>query len=48
MASEQVDIIMFQVRQLSQAERIELLKRLADSLDSSKAGTERAPASDTQ
>ena len=46
MASEQVEIIMSQVQELSQADRIELLKRLADSLDTSKAGIERGLASD--
>ena len=47
MASEQVDIIMDHVQQLSQADRIELLKRLADSLDRSTTVIEPGPASDT-
>ena len=47
MASEQVEIIMSQVRQLSQADRIELLERLADSLDRGKPGIEPGPARDT-
>ena len=47
MVSEQVEIIMSKVQQLSQTDRIELLKPLADSLDSGKPGIERGPASDT-
>ena len=47
MASEQVEIIMAHVQQLSQADRIELLKRLADSLDRGKPGIEPGSAGDT-
>lgn len=43
-----VEIIMSQVRQLSHADRIELLKRLADSLYGSTIGIEPGPASDSQ
>ena len=48
MASEQVEIIMSQVQRLSQVDRIELLKRLAGSLDRSATGIEPGPTSDTQ
>lgn len=42
MASEQIDLIMNQVQQLSAPERLQLIKRVADSLaEGEKAGEER-------
>jgi hypothetical protein len=42
MASEQVEIIMTQVQQLSPEDRLELVNRLTQWLDRSKESTERA------
>ncbi|HEV8483772.1 MAG TPA: hypothetical protein VGV87_09505 [Blastocatellia bacterium] len=46
MASEQVEIIMTQVQQLSPDDRLELLNRLREWLDPSKEGGGRSPVPD--